>query len=144
MMKFDLTPLVTRSYRQFLLLPFLVGCLLAAAAGAFYSREIGIGLFRGAVLGVLDAVLMLLGVRRALPYVETPEKGVRVMRRYGIYRLIAVASIVVLLLKQGFSVAFVLVGLLLMHIFFIINLTFIAYRLSKGGDAKKGVWQNGK
>ena len=139
MMKFDLTPLVTRSYRDFLLVPFLVGCILAAAAGVFLSREIGIGLFHGAVLGILDAMLLLLGVRRAQPYVAEPKKGVRVMRRYGTYRLLAIASIVVLLLKQGFNVAFVLVGLLLMHIFFIINLTFIAYRLSKGGDAKKGV-----
>jgi hypothetical protein len=144
MMKFDLTPLVTRSYKEFLLLPFLVGCLLAAAAGAFYSREIGLGLFRGGVLGILDAMIMLLGVRKALPYVETPKKGIKVMRRYGTYRLLAIASIVVLLLKQGFNVVFVLVGLLLMHIFFIINLTFIAYRLTKDGDAKKGVWQNGK
>ena len=96
------------------------------------------------MLGALDAMLMLLGVRRALPYVETPKKGIKVMRRYGTYRLIAIASIVILLLKQGFNVAFVLVGLLLMHILFIVNLTFVAYRLAKGGDAKKGVWQNGK
>ena len=138
-MKFDLTPLVTRSYREFMLLPFLAGCMLAVAAGIFLSREIGLGLFRGAVLGTLDAMLMLLGIRKALPYVATPEKGVRTMRRYGIYRLIAIASIVVLLLKQGFNVVFVLVGLLLMHILFIFNLIFIAYRLTKGGDAKKGV-----
>lgn len=144
MMKFDLTPLVTRSYRQFLLLPFLVGCLFATVAGAFYSRETGLGLFRGVVLGALDAMIMLLGVRKALPYVETPKMGIKVMRRYGTYRLIAIASIVILLLKQGFNVAFVLVGLLLMHILFIVNLTFVAYRLAKGGDAKKGVWQNGK
>lgn len=138
-MKFDLTPLVTRSYKEFLLVPFLAGCILAIVAGIFLSRETGLGLFRGAVLGALDAMLLLLGVRKAQPYVAEPKKGVRVMRRYGTYRLIAIASIVVLLLKQGSGVAFVLVGLLLMHIFFIINLTFIAYRLSKGGDAKKGV-----
>ncbi|MER2139208.1 MAG: hypothetical protein ABS965_03675 [Succiniclasticum sp.] len=144
MMKFDLTPLVTGSYRKFLLFPFLAGFMLALIAGIFLDREIGLGLFRGAVLGILDGMLLLLGVRKALPYVETPKQGVRVMRRYGTYRLLAIASIIILLLKQGFNVAFVFVGLLLMHIFFIINLTFIAYRLSKGGDAKKGVWQNGK
>lgn len=139
MMKFDLTPLVTGSYRKFLLVPFLAGFILAAAAGVFYGRNIGLGLFRGGVLGVLDAMLMLLGVRKAQPYVAEPKKGVRVMRRYGTYRLLAIASIVVLLLKQGFNVVFVLGGLLLTHIFFIINLTFIAYRLAKDGDAKKGV-----
>ena len=144
MMKFDLTPLVTRSYREFLLRPCLAAFVLAVAAGVVLSRETGLGLFRGGVLGALDAMLLLLGVRKAQPYVAEPEKGVRVMRRYGTYRLIAIASIVVLLLKQGFNVAFVLAGLLLMHILFIFNLTFIAYRLSKGGDAKKGVWQNGK
>ncbi len=138
-MKFDLTPLVTRSYKEFLLFPFLAGILLATVAGVFLSREIGLFFFWGAVLGVLDAMIMLAGVRKALPYVATPEKGVRTMRRYGIYRLIAIASIVVLLLKQGFNVVFVLVGLLLMHILFIFNLIFIAYRLTKGGDAKKGV-----
>ena len=139
MMKFDLTPLVTRSYREFLLLPFLAGCILAIVTGIFLSREIGLGLFRGGVLGGLDGGIMLLGVRKSLPYVKEPKKGIRKMRRYGFVRFVVISSFIVLLFKQGSDVLFVFMGLLLMHIFFIINLTFIASRLSKGGDAKKGV-----
>lgn len=138
-MKFDLTPLVTRSYREFLLLPFLAGCILAIVTGIFLSREIGLGLFRGALLGGLDGGIMLLGVRKSLPYVKEPKKGIRKMRRYGFVRFVVISSFIVLLFKQGSDVLFVFMGLLLMHIFFIINLTFIASRLSKGGDAKKGV-----
>ena len=139
MMKFDLTPLIKSSYRQFLLAPLLVGTGVAALAGVFFGAEVALGLFRGALLGGLDGGIMLLGVRKSLPYVKEPKKGIRKMRRYGFVRFVVISSFIVLLFKQGSDVLFVFMGLLLMHIFFIINLTFIASRLSKGGDAKKGV-----
>ena len=144
MMRFDLTPLIKRGYKQFLLAPLLAGTGVAVLAGIFFGGEVALGLFRGALLGGLDGGILLLGVRRSLPYVKEPRKGIRKMRRYGFVRFLVISSLIVLLFKQGSDVLFVFVGLLLMHIFFIINLTFIAYRLSKGGDAKKGVWQNGK
>ena len=139
MMKFDLTPLITRSYRQFLLAPLLAGTGVAALAGMFFGAEVALGLFRGALLGGLDGGIMLLGVRKSLPYVREPKKGIRKMRRYGFVRFVVISSFIVLLFKQGSDVLFVFMGLLLMHIFFIINFTFIASRLSKGGDAEKGV-----
>lgn len=139
MMKFDLTPLIKSSYRQFLLAPLLAGTGVAALAAVFFGAEVALGLFRGALLGGLDGGIMLLGVRKSLPYVKEPKKGIRKMRRYGFVRFVVISSFIVLLFKQGSDVLFVFMGLLLMHIFFIINLTFIASRLSKGGDAKKGV-----
>ena len=139
MMKFDLTPLITRSYRQFLLAPLLAGTGVAALAGMFFGAEVALGLFRGALLGGLDGGIMLLGVRKSLPYVREPKKGIRKMRRYGFVRFVVISFFIVLLFKQGSDVLFVFMGLLLMHIFFIINFTFIASRLSKDGDAKKGV-----
>ena len=139
MMKFDLTPLIKSSYRQFLLAPLLAGTGVAALAGIFFGGVVALGLFRGALLGTLDAGIMLFGVRRALPYVNEPKKGIRKMRRNGFVRFVVISSFIVLLFKQGSDVMFVFVGLLLMHILFIINLTFIASRLSKDGDAKKGV-----
>ena len=138
-MKFDLTPLIKRSYRQFLLAPLLAGTGVAALAGIFFGGVVALGLFRGALLGTLDAGIMLLGVRKSLPYVKEPKKGIRKMRRYGFVRFVVISSFIVLLFKQGSDVMFVFVGLLLMHILFIINLTFIASRLSKDGDAKTGV-----
>jgi len=143
-MRFDLTPLIKRGYKQFLLAPLLAGTGVAALAGIFFGAEVALGLFRGALLGGLDGGILLLGVRRSLPYVKEPRKGIRKMRRYGFIRFLVISSLIVLLFKQGSDVLFVFVGLLLMHIFFIINLTFIASRLAKDGDAKKGVWQNGK
>ena len=139
MMKFDLTPLIKSSYRQFLLAPLLAGTGVAALAGLFFGAEVALGLFRGALLGGLDGGIMLLGVRKSLPYVREPKKGIRKMRRYGFVRFVVISSFIVLLFKQGSDVLFVFMGLLLMHIFFIINFTFIASRLSKGGDAEKGV-----
>lgn len=139
MMRFDLTPLITRSYRQFLLAPLLAGTGVAALAGMFFGAEVALGLFRGTLLGGLDGGIMLLGVRKSLPYVREPKKGIRKMRRYGFVRFVVISFFIVLLFKQGSDVLFVFMGLLLMHIFFIINFTFIASRLSKDGDAKKGV-----
>lgn len=144
MMNFDLTPLITHSYRQFLLVPLLLGTGVAALMGVFFGTEVALGLFRGGVLGILDAYIMIYGVRKALPFVKEPKKGIKKMRRYGFVRFAVVSSLIVLLFKQGSNVMFVFIGLLLMHILFIFNLTFVASRLAKDGDAKKGVWQNGK
>ncbi len=97
------------------------------------------GLFRGAVLGGLDMVIMFSGMKRALPFVREPERGVRIMRRYRYYRLLALASIILLMLKMKFRVLEVFLGLLLIHIVYIINLLFVAYPFANERNVKKGV-----
>lgn len=131
MMKFDLTPLlVQRSYKILMRLaicslPF-IGLVLMAG-----HREFGIALFRGVVMGLLDTMIMLAGIKKALPYVNFPEKGLGIMRRYKLYRLFSAGSIIVLMLKLKYPAFGVCMGFLLIHIFLIINLTFIASRLNK-------------
>jgi hypothetical protein len=131
MMSFDLAPLLKGGYKRLLLPPALAGMVLVVLVHMAASPEWALSLFRGCVIGLLDKVIMLHGIRRAMPYVKEPKRGLAIMRRYRWYRLIAASSIIVLLLKQGQNVAGSCIGLLLIHIFLLINLTFIAYRLNK-------------
>ncbi len=129
--KFDLTPLLQGGYRPFLLVPALLGLACCAAVYGLGRAGLAAGLLRGCLLGLLDVVIMISGIKRALPYKEEPQKGLAIMRRYRWYRVAAAASIIILLLKQGSAVLGVFLGLLLIHIFFLINLISIAYRLRK-------------
>ena len=52
-MKFDLTPLIKSSYRQFLLAPLLAGTGVAALAGMFFGAEVALGLSGELCLGAL-------------------------------------------------------------------------------------------
>ncbi|MDO4920240.1 MAG: hypothetical protein Q4E64_00185 [Phascolarctobacterium sp.] len=131
MMKFDLAPSLKSGYKQFLVGPAVGGVAMAIAAHILISPAWALALFRGSIVGLLDKVIMLHGIRRAMPYEKEPEKGLAIMRRYRWYRVIAASSIIIMLLKQGRDVTGVCIGLLLIHIFYLINLTFIAYRLNK-------------
>lgn len=131
MMRFDLAPLLRGGYKRFLTAPALAGLAVAALAYAAISPAWALALFRGCIIGLLDKVIMLHGIRRAMPYEKEPEKGLAIMRRYRWYRVIAASSIIIMLLKQGHDVTGVCIGLLLIHIFLLINLTFIAYQLNK-------------
>ena len=131
MMNFDLAPLIKSGYKRFLIGPAFLGVLCVALACALGYTAFAAALFRGVVLGLLDVIIMMHGIRKAMPYAKEPEKGLRIMRRYRWYRVISASSIIILLLKQGLDVTGVFIGLLLTHIFLIIHLIFIAYRLNK-------------
>jgi len=130
MMNFDFTPIVQKQGLQIvkkmtiMALPLIILSFLC-------SLSFGMSFMQGVVLGVMDTLIMIRGINKALPYVKTPEKGLAIMRRYRWYRLIAVSSIIVLLLKQNAEVLGAFFGLLLSHIFLLIQLTFIAYNLNK-------------
>ncbi|MDY4919596.1 MAG: hypothetical protein SO119_00725 [Phascolarctobacterium sp.] len=131
MMNFDLGPLLKGGYKRFLLGPACAALPLVIILHIAGRPDWALALFRGCVIGLLDAVILLAGIRKAMPYAAEPKKGLAIMRRYRWYRIISASSIIVLLLKQGANVAGSCIGLLLMHIFLLINLTFIAYRLNK-------------
>lgn len=114
-----------------LLGPALGGAALAVLAHILASPVWALALFRGCIVGILDKGIMLYGIRKAMPYKEEPQKGLAIMRRYRWYRVISASTIIILLLKQGQDVAGVCIGILLIHIFLLINLIFIAYRLNK-------------
>lgn len=114
-----------------LLNPALGGVALAVLVHVLISPVWALALFRGCIVGLLDKGIMLHGINKAIPYAKEPQKGLAIMRRYRWYRVISASTIIILLLKQGQDVAGVCIGILLIHIFLLINLTFIAYRLNK-------------
>lgn len=131
MMNFDLTPLVQAGGYKVIARLFISAMPLVIAAELLIGHAFGLSLFRGVVIGVLDTIIMFHGMKRALPYVKNPQKGISIMGRYRIYRLLSAGSIFVLMLKLKYPVFGASLGFLLIHIFLIINLLFFAYRLNK-------------
>lgn len=127
--RYGLTELIKANYLSFILLPLGMGLFLCGITAVLASLAVSYSLFLGFVVGTMDVVILITGIRRALPYVKIPKKGLSIMSRYRWYRIIAAGTIMVLLSKQGFSVAPAFIGFLLTHIFFIFNLILIAYRL---------------
>lgn len=130
MMNFDFTPVVQKQGPQIVKRLFMMGVPLVIIA-FICNRVFGMALLQGVILGIMDTLIMFRGINKALPYVENPKKGLAIMRRYRWYRLIAVSSIIVMLLKQKAAVLGAFVGLLLTHIFLLIQLIFIAYNLNQ-------------
>lgn len=135
---FDLAPVIKAGSGKFIARVAVFPLIIAAAAAVSGHGDVATGLFRGTVLGVLDLLILFAGMKKSLPYADEPEKGVKIMRRYRYYRLIAIASIIILMLRMKFPVFNVFLGLLLIHIFFIGNLLFVAYRLNNERNVKKG------
>lgn len=131
MKKFDMTPLIARGSYKIIgrLAVWAVPVVLLVLILGY--REFGISLFRGVVVGLLDTLIMFAGIKKALPYVKEPEKGLAIMKRYRWYRIFSASTLVILMLKLKYPAFGVCVGFLLIHILFIVNLTFIAYRLDK-------------
>lgn len=138
MMSFDLSPLIQGGYKRFVVRPVIWSLPILVLIYFLGHTDFAVSFFRGIVIGTLDTIIMMHGIRKAMPYKDEPRKGLAIMKRYRLYRIISASSILVLLLKQGSGVAGACLGLLLIHIFLIINLTIIAYRLNKVGNAKKG------
>lgn len=131
MMKFDFTPIIQEQGMKIVKKLVLMGMPIAVLSFLVVSRAFGVSVLQGVILGVMDTLIMFKGIRKALPYVANPEKGLAIMRRYRWYRLIAISSVIVLLLKQNANVLGAFFGILLTHIFLLIQLTFIAYNLNK-------------
>lgn len=138
MKSFDFSPLLIGGYKKFVVGPALWSVPILALVYFLGYKAFAISFFYGIIIGLLDNVIMITGMRKALPYDKDPQRGLAIMKRYRVYRIISASTLVVLLLKQGHNVVGTCIGLLLTHIFLIINLTIIAYRLNKVGDAKKG------
>ena len=137
MMNFDFTPVVRGSYKRFLMLPACIGLVMVIALQVLGHPEAALSLFRGFVVGLLDTVILVRGMKKALPYVKDPQLGLAIMKRHRWYRVLSASSIIILLLRQGANVAGVCMGLLLIHIFLLFNLTIIAYQLNKEGEREE-------
>ena len=132
---FDLTPLVKSGGYKVIYRLFVWSVPLVLLLFTFGNHDFAVSFFRGVVIGLLDTVVMFHGMKQALPYVDTPRKGVKVMRRYRYYRLGIAGSIFVLMLRMKYPVFGASLGFLLIHIFLIINLLFFAYRLNNKKEA---------
>ena len=144
MMSFDLTPLVQAGGYKVIGRLFVSAMPLVIAAALLVGHDFSVSLFRGVVIGVLDTVIMFHGMKRALPYVKNPQKGISIMGRYRIYRLMSAGSIFVLMLRMKYPVFGASLGFLLIHIFLIINLLFFAYRLNNGRKREERSEKDGK
>ncbi len=138
MMSFDLSPLIQGGYKKFVVGPVIWSLPILVLVYFSGYPDFALSLFRGTAIGVLDVIIMMAGVRKSMKHSDNPKKGLAIMRRFRWYRLISASTLIILLLKQGSNVAGACLGLLLMHIFLIINLTIIAYRLNQVGNVKKG------
>ena len=102
--------------------------LMFVGAGLY---EFALSLVRGIVIGVLDSIIMLEGARRALPYANNPYKGLLIMGRFRVYRIVSACSLFALMLRMNYPAFGASLGFLLIHILFLFNLLFIAYRLNR-------------
>lgn len=134
----DFTPLVTTGYKKVLtrlaIAAFAVACLIKVSG----YQDLATGVALGGAIGLIDTLIMFLGIQRSLPKGE-PEAAMKTMKRFRWIRRILAGVLVIVMLKLKYHVFGVCMGFLLIHIFLIFNLIFIAYRLNKKQDVKKGV-----
>ncbi|MDO4179387.1 MAG: ATP synthase subunit I [Phascolarctobacterium sp.] len=125
--------LIKNGYAKIALLPAALGLPIVFIFWFAGKGEWAAGLAFGLLLGFLDNLIMLMGVKKAMPYSDDPKKGFKVQRRYRWARILSAGTLIILLSRQGYNVCFVFIGLVLTHIFLIINFTIIAYQLKKRG-----------
>lgn len=133
----DFTPLVTMGYKKVLTRLAVAAFAVAFGIKLLGYQEMATGVALGGAVGLLDTLIMFLGIQRSLPAGE-PEAALKVMKRFRWLRRLTAGVLVVVMLKLKYHVFGVCMGFLLIHIFLIINLIFIAYRLEKKQGVKKG------
>lgn len=129
---FDLTPYIKQHAGILIFRTAACVFMFVLVARLLGYNEEAVGLFRGMVIGALDMLIMFTGVKKAMPYVHNPERGVKLLKRYRYYRLASAGSIFCVMLRMKYPALFAAVGFLLMHIFYILNLSFVACRLKNG------------
>lgn len=141
---FDMTAKVKNDSKLIIMRTVLAVLVLAILAQVLGYQQVSAGLFRGAVIGGLDMVIMFRGVHKALPYVNDPQRGVKVMDRHRYYRLAAAGSILCGMSMMKMPIFFAVGGFLLTHIFYIINLIFVACQLTREGEREERSVKDGK
>ena len=116
----DFTPLVTMGYKKVLTRLAIASFAVALAVKMAGYQELASG------------------IQRSLPQGE-PEAALKTMKRFRWVRRITAGALVIVMLKLKYHVFGVCMGFLLIHIFLIFNLIFIAYQLNKKQGVKKGV-----
>ena len=136
---FDLTPVVRAGSGRLIAKIFFSALGCAAIAYALGYAEFAFSMFCGVAAATVDLIILFTGIKRSMPYVEYPKQGLKVMKRFRWLRVGSAACFIIVMLRMKMPVLGAFGGFLLVHIFFILNLLFIAYQLTNERNVKKGV-----
>ena len=126
--KFDLTPIARDGANAFVARICMCALVIALPLWLLQRSAFAHGVLCGVLAGAIDLSILFLGIKKSLPYVEEPKRGLKIMKRFRWCRLAAAATFVITMLKMKLAVHGAFGGFLLIHIFFILNLLFIAYQ----------------
>ena len=72
MKSFDFSPLLIGGYKKFVVGPALWSVPILVLVYFLGYKAFAISLFYGIIIGLLDTVIMITGMRKALPYDKDP------------------------------------------------------------------------
>lgn len=125
---FDLTPIARNGANAFVARICMCALLVAVPLWLWQRSAFADGVLCGVLAGTIDLSILFLGIKKSLPYVEVPKQGLKIMKRFRWARLAAAAAFIITMLRMKLAVHGAFGGFLLIHIFFILNLLFIAYQ----------------
>lgn len=125
---FDLTPIARNGANAFVARICMCALLIAVLLWLWQRSAFAHGVLCGVLAGTIDLSILFLGIKKSLPYVEVPKQGLKIMKRFRWARLAAAAAFIITMLRMKLAVHGAFGGFLLIHIFFILNLLFIAYQ----------------
>lgn len=136
---FDLTPVIKSGSVKFLT-KIVISALFFVALITFLGYDnFAAGLLCGVAAATIDLIILFIGMKRSLPYVEAPKVGLKIMKRFRLLRILSAAAFIIMMLRMKLPVPGAFGGFLLIHILFILNLLFIAYQHTNERNVKKGV-----
>lgn len=125
---FDLTSIAKSGGSKFVSRIAFCALVIALPLWLGLRTSFAHGVLCGVLAGIIDLSILFLGIKKALPYVEAPKQGLKIMKRFRWARVAAAAVFIIAMLKMKLAVHGAFAGFLLIHIFFILNLLFIAYQ----------------
>lgn len=125
---FDLTSIAKDGGNAFVARIAGGAMLVAVGLWLLLRNAFAYGVVCGVLAGTIDLSILFLGIKKSLPYVDAPKQGLKVMKRFRWARVAAAAAFVIAMLRMKLAVHGAFGGFLLIHIFFILNLLFIAYQ----------------
>lgn len=136
---FDLTPVVRSGSCKFITKVTIPAIIFVALVKIIGYDIWATGLLCGTIAAVTDLIILFIGMKRSLPYVDMPKHALKIMKRFRWIRVASAAVFIILMLRMKLQMLAVFGGFLLIHIFFIFNLLFVAYQLNSERNVKKGV-----
>ncbi len=136
---FDLTPIVKSGSVKFI--TKILGCALffVALMKILGYDKFVTGLLIGVLAATVDLAILFRGMKKSLPYVDNPQQGIKIMKRFRWIRVFTAACFIILMLRMKLYVPGAFCGFLLIHIIYILKLLFIAYQHGNERNVKKGV-----